>query len=85
MLWSSPRAWDGLLFVGVSSQVDLVAERGREVALDQATGRVRWSTPLVTYQGGGASVWPTAAVLPSLGLVYIATGNPNPEQPAAQK
>ncbi len=79
MIRSSPRALEGLLFFGVSHPGDTTLSRGREVALDAATGRVRWVTPFVDYRGGGSDVFPTAAEAPSLGLVYTATGNPCPE------
>ena len=68
---------------------------GRVVGLDSKTGTVRWTFHVVPGPGepghdtwpadsdiwkrGGGAVWATPAVDPTLGLVYVGTGNPIPE------
>lgn len=79
LIWGSVRVWAGRAYVGISSPVDTVEERGRVVALDARNGRILWTTGLVHYAGGGASVETTPAAEPALGLIFVGTGNPTPE------
>jgi glucose dehydrogenase/plastocyanin len=68
---------------------------GRIAGLDAATGAVKWTFHVVPAPGepghetwpadsdiwrrGGGAVWVNPAADPSLGLVYLGTGNPIPE------
>jgi alcohol dehydrogenase (cytochrome c) len=69
--------------------------RGRVKAFDARTGNLAWTFYTIpgpgelghdtwpadndTWEYGGAAVWQTPAVDPSLGLVYFSTGNPGPD------
>lgn len=79
---------DGLAIVGLASNEELIAGfwpkaygwtwnfRGSVVALDVATGAVRWRTYMVPEGYHGAAVWgSTGAVNLGRRLVYMATGN----------
>lgn len=78
---------NGLALVGVASNEELVAGfvpkaywqwqfRGNVVALDVATGAIRWKTYLVPEGYFGAAVWgSTGAVDLKSNLVFMATGN----------
>jgi len=86
----APMAWDGMVFIGTSG-----AERACAcvaAGLDAATGRVKWTFPLVptgnapgadtwpkgTHAGGG-SVWTSFTIDPDSGALYVPTGNPGPD------
>jgi outer membrane protein assembly factor BamB len=78
-VWSSLHAYDGVLFVGIGGSGSSPGERGGAAALDELTGKVLWTRSLVAFSGGGgAGVWPTPAVAPELGLIFVGTGNPLP-------
>jgi polyvinyl alcohol dehydrogenase (cytochrome) len=80
-------AVNGLVIVGIASNEELIAGfvpkafwewkfRGSVVALDAATGAIRWRTYLVPEGYYGAAVWgSTGAADPNRGLVFMATGN----------
>lgn len=89
-LYSSPVMAGGMLVLGVAStelatMVDDYVFRGSVVALDPATGAEQWRTYTTTDDetaGAGVSVWSSAAVDESLGMLFIGTGNTY-EEPAA--
>ena len=89
-LYSSPVLAGGMLVIGVASTelatvVDDYVFRGSIVALDPATGDEQWRTYTTTNDanaGAGVSVWSSAAVDESLGLLFIGSGNTY-EEPAA--
>lgn len=79
---------DGLAIVGLASNEELIAGfwpkaygwtwnfRGSVVALDVATGAIRWRTYMVPEGYYGGAVWgSTGAVHLTRRLVYMATGN----------
>jgi len=78
---------DGVALVGLASNEELVAAfvpkmywqwhfRGSVVALDTATGAIRWKTYTVPEGYAGGAVWgSTGAVDLKHGLAYMATGN----------
>lgn len=79
---------DGMAIVGLASNEELIAGfwpkaygwtwnfRGSVVALDVATGAIRWRTYMVPEGYYGAAVWgSTGAVHRTRRLVYMATGN----------
>ena len=82
----APQFFDGLVIVGTAGgEFDI---RGKVEAFDAATGRPVWqfftTLPGRTWHGsswknGGGPVWQTSAVDPSLGLVYVNTGNASPD------
>lgn len=87
MVTNSAVVHNGVAYVGTASNEELVAAfvpkaywqwrfRGAAVALDVKTGRILWKTHMVPpgYHGGG--IWSsTGAIEPSLGLIYMTTGN----------
>ena len=81
----APQFADGEVIVGTSGADE--STRGQVVAYDALTGRLRWrfyTTARGTWGGdswktGGASVWGNPTVDPSLGLVYVGTGNAGPD------
>jgi polyvinyl alcohol dehydrogenase (cytochrome) len=94
---SSPSLDDGVLYVGVSSgeeAADLFGDggyqytfRGSAAAIDSATGKILWQTPMIdddVYYNpdrsragyAGAAIWSgTPTVDRKRGLVYVTTGN----------
>lgn len=87
MVTNSAVVHNGVAYVGTASNEELVAAfvpkqywqwrfRGAAVALDVATGRILWKTHMVPAGYFGGSIWSsTGAVEPSLGLLYMSTGN----------
>ena len=87
MVTHSAIAADGLVIVGVASNEELVAAfvppanwqwsfRGSVVALDPATGAIRWKTYTVPQGYYGGSVWGGGGAYDAAHkLVYLATGN----------
>ena len=87
----SPADYNGVLFVGMSSQEEGFATnseynccsfRGSVSAVNEKTGAVLWKTYTVPENGGltdgysGGAVWGSTPVVdPSRKLVYITTGN----------
>jgi polyvinyl alcohol dehydrogenase (cytochrome) len=68
------------VFIGTSSYYGEVNNpdvhtRGSVVAIDAATGRIRWKTFAVPDGHDGGAVWSTPAVDPDSGRVYVGTGN----------
>jgi alcohol dehydrogenase (cytochrome c) len=90
---SAPLYYDGLVITGFAGAE--FAIRGRVKAFDADDGSLVWTFYTIPGPGevghetwpqdndvwmhGGASVWQTPAVDPSLGLVYFSTGNPGPD------
>ena len=85
---SSPATyWNGMLFVG--SEVGDAGQRGFEAAFDAKTGKQIWKFYTVPAPGhgwvpavgnhGGGDVWMPSVVDPTLGMLYIGTGNPSPD------
>jgi polyvinyl alcohol dehydrogenase (cytochrome) len=93
----SPVVFDGVVYIGVSSEEETFAEnaaypcctfRGSVVALDERTGAMLWKTFDIPDNGGqvggysGGAVWQPPAIDPKRGSLYIGTGN-NYTAPAA--
>ena len=91
VITQSPADYNGVLFVGMSSQEEGFAAnpaypcctfRGSVSAVDEKTGTVLWKTYTTPDNGGatdmysGVAVWGSTPVVdPSRKLVYITTGN----------
>jgi polyvinyl alcohol dehydrogenase (cytochrome) len=82
-IFSSPVGVGDIVIVGVAS-VELALSkpdytfRGSVVALDAATGALRWRVYMTgndAQSGAGVSVWSTAAIDTHRKLAYIGTGN----------
>jgi polyvinyl alcohol dehydrogenase (cytochrome) len=52
-----------------------VSTRGSVVAVDAASGRVRWKTYAVPPKHDGGAVWNTPAIDAATGRLYVGTGN----------
>jgi quinohemoprotein ethanol dehydrogenase len=88
----APQFVDGLVIVGLSGGEFEV--RGQVVAYNANTGQEVWrfftTLPGPTWAGkswqtGGATLWNTPAVDPTLGLLYINTGNAAPDLNGIQR
>jgi polyvinyl alcohol dehydrogenase (cytochrome) len=97
IITGSPVVFDGIVYVGVSSIEENLAEnpafpcctfRGSVVALDAKTGAILWKTFDMPDNGGqlggysGGAVWQPPAIDPERGSLFIGTGN-NYTVPAA--
>jgi len=90
---TAPLYYDGLVITGFAGGDR--GSRGRVKAFDARTGKPVWTFYTIpgpgelghdtwpadndTWEYGGAAVWQTPAVDPSLGLLYFSTGNPGPD------
>jgi polyvinyl alcohol dehydrogenase (cytochrome) len=86
MVWSSPKLVDDMLIIGVASFENGITFQptftGSIVALEAANGEEIWRVKTTgergkfgpCYGGPGASVWSSAAIDESLGLIFIGTG-----------
>ncbi len=75
-VYGSPVFWRGTVYIGTSANnEDNSTARGSIVAIDEATGRVRWQTFMVPPGSDGAAVWSTPAIDPATGRLYAGTGN----------
>jgi polyvinyl alcohol dehydrogenase (cytochrome) len=90
IITGSPVVFDGIVYVGVSSIEENLAEnpafpcctfRGSVVALDAKTGAILWKTFDMPENGGqpggysGGAVWQPPAIDPQRGSLFIGTGN----------
>jgi len=90
IITGSPVEFDGVVYVGVSSNEETLALdpaypccsfRGSVVALDAKTGAMLWKTFVMPDNGGqtnqysGGAVWQPPAIDPKRGTLFIATGN----------
>jgi polyvinyl alcohol dehydrogenase (cytochrome) len=75
-VFGSPTFWNGTVYVGTAGpNEDTSNARGSLVAIDEATGRIRWQMFTVTPGHDGAAVWSTPAIDPATGRLYVGTGN----------
>jgi polyvinyl alcohol dehydrogenase (cytochrome) len=75
-VFGSPTYWGGTVYVGTSGPGnDESTARGSVVALDEATGRIRWRTFTVPPGHDGGAVWSTPAIDARTGRLYVGTGN----------
>jgi len=76
-IWSSPAIHRRTVIVGVASPYgDTPLQAGRIVALDLATGALRWSFCVRGNCAAGSGVWSSAAI-DSAGHGFIGAGNPD--------
>jgi polyvinyl alcohol dehydrogenase (cytochrome) len=76
-IWSSPAVHRRTVIVGVASPYgDTPLQAGRIVALDLATGALRWNFCVRGSCAAGSGVWSSAAV-DSAGHGFVGAGNPD--------
>jgi polyvinyl alcohol dehydrogenase (cytochrome) len=68
------------VYIGTSAEYGEVNDpdvntRGSVVAIDAATGRMRWKTFAVPPKHDGGAVWNTPAIDTATGRLYVGTGN----------
>jgi polyvinyl alcohol dehydrogenase (cytochrome) len=75
--FGSPVVWNGAVYMGTSGELGdpNLPLRGAVVALDAATGALRWRTYMVPPGFSGAPVWSTPTIDTTTGRLYVGTGN----------
>ncbi len=76
-LWDSPILFNGSIYMGVSSFGDCPLVQGQLVQLDANTGAIQHVANMTPNGCVGAGIWPSPAIDPSDGSVYVTTGTPN--------
>ncbi len=93
----APQFVNGMVIVGTSGGEFL--RRGHVTAYDANTGRQIWRFYTVpgsgefgndtwageSWRSGGATVWSTPSADPQLGLLYVTTGQPSPDENGSQR
>jgi PQQ-like domain len=75
-VFGSPTYWRGVVYMGTSGpNGDQSTARGSVVALDEASGQVRWQSYTVPPGNDGGAVWSTPAIDTTTGRLYVGTGN----------
>jgi polyvinyl alcohol dehydrogenase (cytochrome) len=79
-VFGSPVVWGRNVYIGVSALFGELNDpdvrvRGALVALDAATGNLRWKTFTVPRRHDGGAVWATPAIDPETSRLYVGTGN----------
>jgi polyvinyl alcohol dehydrogenase (cytochrome) len=75
-VFGSPTFWQGTVYIGTSGQGnDEARARGSVVALDEASGTIRWQTYMVPPGDDGAPVYSTPAIDTDTSRLYVGTGN----------
>ncbi len=75
-VYGSPVYWKGTVYIGTSGpDGDGSTARGSVVALDEATGKLRWRSYTVPPGDDGGAVWSTPAIDTATGRLYVGTGN----------
>jgi polyvinyl alcohol dehydrogenase (cytochrome) len=78
-IYVSPTIYNNLIYVGVSDAhaagENSTTKEGIVFALDATSGSTVWSFTTMTGTSGGAAVWGSLVVDPSLNEVYFGTGN----------
>jgi polyvinyl alcohol dehydrogenase (cytochrome) len=75
--YGSPVVWNGTVYMGTSGELGdpLLPLRGAVVALDSATGALRWRTYTVPPGFSGGPVWSTPTIDAATRRLYVGTGN----------
>lgn len=75
-VFGSPTYWNRTVYIGTSGPGnDESTARGSVVALNEASGRLRWRTFTVPPGHDGGAVWSTPAIDTHTGRLYVGTGN----------
>lgn len=88
---AAPIVWDGKVFIGVGGSE--LGIHGRVLALDAATGAIRWQFNTVpqdkepgvetwkgdSWKSGGGGTWSTVSLDPASGELFVPVGNPSPD------
>ena len=83
-VFGSPVYWHRTVYMGTSGGLgnDESTARGSVVALDEASGHVRWRTFTVPRGHDGGAVWSTPAIDTATARLYVGTGNAYHDPPA---
>ena len=81
-IWSSPVVWEETVYVGVASVAKEAGFRGSIVALDRATGAIRWQTYMTPEGVDGAGVFAVPAIDIARRLLFAGTQNAYTARPA---
>jgi polyvinyl alcohol dehydrogenase (cytochrome) len=75
--FGSPVVFNGAVYMGTSGELGdpLLPLRGAVVALDAASGALRWRTYTVPPGFSGGPVWSTPTIDTATGRLYVGTGN----------
>jgi len=75
-VFGSPTYWRGTVYIGTSGpNNDEASSRGSVVAVNEATGKLRWQTFTVPPGHDGGAVWSTPSIDTATGRMYVGTGN----------
>lgn len=79
-VYGSPVVYKGTVYIGTAgsyaeNNLPNSRTRGTVVALDAATGAIRWKTYTVPLGDDGGGVWSTPAIDTLTGRLYVGTGN----------
>lgn len=88
---AAPIVWEGKVFIGVGGSE--LGIHGRVIAVDAASGEVRWQFNTVpqgtepgvetwkgdTWKTGGGGTWSTSTLDPGTGELFVPVGNPAPD------
>jgi len=77
-IYASPAVGGRRVLIGVSVLADRPTDRGREIALDSASGRTAWEMYPQRYEGTGTGITATALIDAEGTVAYVGTGNPTP-------
>jgi polyvinyl alcohol dehydrogenase (cytochrome) len=75
-LWSSPAMHGGIIYEGLSSQLDCPLVQGQFFQLDATTGTILHTFNVVPTGCTGGGVWGSPTLDLPAGALYFATGNP---------
>src|SRR5579884_4090741 len=74
-IWSSPALYNGSVYVGLASLNDCPLVRAGVFQLDAVSGAIQNTFYTVPRGCVGGSVWSSPTIDPTLGIVYVSTGN----------
>jgi polyvinyl alcohol dehydrogenase (cytochrome) len=77
-VWASPVIYQNLVIVGIAGYGKVetnTSKAGEVVALSSSNGAMLWSYKTTNSKYGGAAVWGSVALDPTLGYIYFGTGN----------
>jgi outer membrane protein assembly factor BamB len=77
-VWATPVIYNNMVIVGIAGYGKIeqnTSKAGEIIAVNAQTGSMIWSFKTGVSKVGGAAVWGTVALDPTLGYIYFGTGN----------